>query len=98
MSHSGTLTAMNRGIRTNIGRMIQYSQTTTAANGTYIFTVPYSTPNHPTAGPIAGETNFDTQLAGPYTVTAGNVTKTVDVGERDVLDGGIVTLDLMPGK
>lgn len=89
---------MNRGIRTNIGRMIQYSQTTTAANGTYIFTVPYSTPNHLKAGPIAGETNFDTQPTGQYTVTAGNVTKTVDVGERDVLDGGTVTLDMMPGK
>jgi len=31
-------------------------------------------------------------------LTAGNVTKQVDVGEKDVLDGGIVTVDLMPGK
>lgn len=95
---TGSAVTLTNTIRTNLGRMIQYSQTTTAANGTYIFTVPYSTPNHPKAGPIAGETNFDTQPTGPYTVTAGNVTKTVDVGERDVLDGGIVTLDLMPGK
>ncbi len=90
---SNTTVTLTNIIKTNIGRTIQYSQTTTAANGTYVFTVPYST-----TGPIAGETNFDTQPTGKYTVTAGNVTKTVDVGERDVLDGGTVTLDLMPGK
>jgi oligosaccharyl transferase (archaeosortase A-associated) len=87
-----TVTLTNT-IKTNIGRTIQYSQATTSSNGTYEFTVPYST-----KGPIAGETNFDTQPEGPYTVTAGNVTKQVDVGERDVLDGGTVTLDIMPGK
>jgi len=77
-------------IKTNIGRTFQYSQTTTSfPDGTYVFTVPYST-----TGPIAGETNFDTKPEGPYTVTAGNVTKHVDVGERDVLDGGTLTLDL----
>lgn len=80
-------------IRTNINRTIQYSQTTTAYGGTYVFTVPYST-----TGPIAGETNFDTQPEDPYTVTSGNITKQVDVGERDVLDGGTVTIDIIPGK
>ncbi|MDD5617216.1 MAG: oligosaccharyl transferase, archaeosortase A system-associated [Candidatus Methanoperedens sp.] len=89
---NSTVTISNT-VKTNIGRTIKYSQTTTAYGGTYVFTVPYST-----RGPIAGETNFDTQPEGKYTVTAGNVTKQVDVGERDVLDGGTVTLDLIPGK
>lgn len=88
-----TQVTLTTTIKTNIGRTFQYSQTTTASNGTYVFTVPYST-----KGPIAGETNFDTQPEGQYTVTAGNVTKQVDVGERDVLDGGIVALDLITGK
>ncbi len=55
-----------------------------------MFTVPYST-----GGPIPGGTNFDTQPAGPYTVTAGNVSRQVNVGEEDVLKGGTVTLDLI---
>lgn len=80
-------------IKTNIGRTFQYSQTTTSDNGTYVFTVPYST-----TGPVAGETNFDTQPEGLYTVTAGNITRHVDVSERDVLDGGTVTIDLLSGK
>ncbi len=84
-----TVTLTNT-IKTNIGRTIQYSQTTTSSNGTYVFTVPYST-----TGPISGETNFDTKPEGAYSITAGNVTKQVDVGERDVLDGGTVTVDLV---
>ena len=86
---NSTVTISNT-IKTNIGRTIQYSQTTTSSpDGTYVFTVPYST-----TGPISGETNFDTKPEGQYTVTAGNVTKQVDVGERDVLDGGSVKVDL----
>ncbi|SNQ59958.1 Oligosaccharyl transferase STT3 subunit (fragment) [Candidatus Methanoperedens nitroreducens] len=76
-------------IKTNIGRTIQYSQTT-SSNGTYEFTVPYST-----LGPITGETQFDTKPTGPYTVTAGNISKPVNVREEDVLNGGTVTLDLI---
>jgi len=52
--------------------------------------VPYST-----LGPIPGETNFDTKPTGPYTLTIGDVSKTVDVAEQDVLDGGTVTVDIV---
>ncbi|MDO9097387.1 MAG: oligosaccharyl transferase, archaeosortase A system-associated, partial [Candidatus Methanoperedens sp.] len=76
-------------IKTNIGRTVQYSQTTTS-NGTYAFTVPYST-----LGPIPGETQFDTRPEGPYTVTSGNVSKQIEVSEKDVLEGNAVTLDLI---
>ncbi len=87
---SNTQVTLTNTIKTNIGRTLQYSQTTASDNGTYVFTVPYST-----KGPVAGETNFDSQPEGAYTVTAGNITKQADVGERDVLDGGTVRLDLI---
>ena len=83
-----TTVALTNTIKTNIGRTIQYSQTS-SSDGTYEFTVPYST-----LGPIAGETQFDTKPEGPYTITAGNVSKKIDVSERDVLDGNTVTLNL----
>lgn len=85
---NSTVTLTNT-IKTNIGRTIQYSQATTS-NGTYEFTVPYST-----LGPIPGETQFDTKPTGSYTVTFGNASKQIDVSEKDVLEGGTITLDLI---
>jgi dolichyl-diphosphooligosaccharide--protein glycosyltransferase len=84
-----TVTISNT-IKTNIGRTIQYSQTTTAYGGTYVFTVPYST-----TGPIAGETNFDTMPTEPYTITAGSISKQIDISEKDVLEGNTVTLNFV---
>ncbi|MCZ7394920.1 MAG: oligosaccharyl transferase, archaeosortase A system-associated [Candidatus Methanoperedens sp.] len=84
-----TTVTLTNTIKTNIGRTINYSQTTTS-NGTYEFTVPYST-----LGPIPGETQFDTKPAGPYTVTVGNVSKQIEVSEKDVLEGNTVTLNLI---
>ncbi|NJD53210.1 MAG: oligosaccharyl transferase, archaeosortase A system-associated [Candidatus Methanoperedens sp.] len=86
---TGTNVTLTNTIKTNIGRTIQYKQVTTS-NGAYAFTVPYST-----LGPIQGETRFDTAPVGPYSVTAGNVSKQVDVAERDVLDGGTITIDIV---
>ena len=85
----GTEVKISGSIMTKQGRLFTYTQTTTAKNGTYSFEVPYST-----LGPIPDETNFDTRPTGPYTITAGDVSKTVDVAEQDVLDGGIVTVNL----
>ncbi len=97
-----TVTLMNT-IKTNIGRTFQYSQTTTS-NGTYEFTVPYSTID-PITGAFEctscfftgknGDTQFDTKPEGAYTVTAGNISKQVDVREIDVLEGRTVTLNLV---
>lgn len=84
-----TIVTLTNTIKTNIGRNVQYKQET-SSNGTYVFIVPYST-----LGPIPGQTRFDTKPAGPYSVTAGNVSKQIDVGEKDVLEGGIITLDLV---
>jgi dolichyl-diphosphooligosaccharide--protein glycosyltransferase len=83
------MVTLTNTIKTNIGRTIQYSQNT-SSDGTYEFTVPYSTGN-----PIAGQTMFDTKPTGPYTVTAGNFSKPISVKEEDVLNGGTVTLDLI---
>lgn len=82
-----TITLTNT-IKTNIGRTFSYSQTT-SSDGNYAFTVPYST-----LGPIQGETRFDTGPVGPYSITEGNVSKQVDVGEKIVLEGGTITIDL----
>ena len=85
----GTIVKISNSIMTNQGRLFTYTQTATVENGTYSFVVPYST-----LGPIPDETNFDTRPTGPYTITAGDVSKTVDVAEQDVLDGGTVTVNL----
>ncbi len=85
----GTVIKISNSIMTNQGRLFTYTQTATVENGTYSFVVPYST-----LGPIQDETNFDTRPTGPYTITAGDVSKTVDVAEQDVLDGGTVTINL----
>ncbi|MCZ7404771.1 MAG: oligosaccharyl transferase, archaeosortase A system-associated, partial [Candidatus Methanoperedens sp.] len=84
-----TTVTLTNTIKTNIGRTVSYSQTT-SSNGTYEFTVPYST-----LGPISGETQFDTKPTGPYTVTMGNVSKQIDVGEKDVLEGNTLTLNFV---
>ncbi|WP_445475038.1 oligosaccharyl transferase, archaeosortase A system-associated [Methanococcoides methylutens] len=71
-------------ILTNIGRTFVYSQST-VSDGTYSFTVPYST-----LGPIDGETQFDTMPVGPYKISYGTVQEEVAVSERDVLDGNVI--------
>ncbi|MCL7413570.1 MAG: oligosaccharyl transferase, archaeosortase A system-associated, partial [ANME-2 cluster archaeon] len=84
-----TVTISN-DIMTNQGRVFTYTQTTTVKNGTYRFEVPYST-----LGPISGQTNFDTRPTGPYTLAVNNVSKTVDVAEQDVLNGGTLTVNIV---
>ncbi len=84
-----TTVTLTNTIKTNIGRTVSYSQTT-SSNGNYEFTVPYST-----LGPISGETQFDTKPTGPYTVTVGNVSKQIDVGEKDVLEGNTLTVNFV---
>jgi dolichyl-diphosphooligosaccharide--protein glycosyltransferase len=71
-------------IQTNQGRTFIYSQTTTS-DGTYSFTVPYST-----TGPIEGETQFDTMPTGPYVISYGGTQQEVSVSETDVLNGNTI--------
>ena len=66
-------------IQTNQGRIFNYNQTTKAdANGSYSFTVPYST-----TGPKTGETNFAVKPIGNYTIKTSGASK-LDVAEDDV--------------
>ena len=84
-----SVVTLTNTIQTNIGRMVQYKQVA-SSNGTYELIVPYST-----LGPISGQTQFDTKPTGAYTVTAGNISKQVEISEQDVLEGGTVTLDFV---
>ena len=86
----GATVTISNSIMTNQGRLYTYTQTTTADNGKYSFEVPYST-----LGPMSGQTNFDTRPIGPYTITMGNSSKTVDVAELDVLNGGTITVNIV---
>ncbi|TQD23864.1 oligosaccharyl transferase, archaeosortase A system-associated [Methanolobus vulcani] len=73
-------------ILTSQMRTFAYSQTTTARpDGTYSFTVPYST-----TGPIEGETQFDTMPTGSYVISYGNTTQQVSVSETDILNGNTI--------
>jgi dolichyl-diphosphooligosaccharide--protein glycosyltransferase len=80
-----TVTISNT-ILTSQMRTFTYTQTTTS-DGTYSFTVPYST-----TGPIEGETQFDTMPTGPYVISYGDTTQQVSVSETDVLNGNVIEI------
>ncbi len=74
-------------IRTNINRTFPYVQRVTAAqDGSYSFTVPYSTIKNDT---IVG-TKFDVKPDSAYEVYVGNSIVLVDVSDTDVLEGRTV--------
>jgi dolichyl-diphosphooligosaccharide--protein glycosyltransferase len=81
---AGETVTISNTIQTNQGRSFTYSQSATS-DGTYSFTVPYST-----EGPIPGETQFAVRPTGAYTISYGDVTQQVSVGERAVLDGNVI--------
>lgn len=68
-------------IYTSQGRSFRYSQSVTS-NGTYTFTVPYST-----QGPIDGQTEFDVSPNTSYTISDGVQYLQVPVNEIDVIQG-----------
>ena len=83
---AGETVTISNTILTNQMRSFSYSQTVTS-DGTYSFTVPYST-----QGPIPGETQFAVKPTGPYTVQYGTTTLQVQVPERAVLDGSTISV------
>lgn len=83
---AGETVTISNTILTNQMRTFSYSQTVTS-DGTYSFTVPYST-----QGPIPGETQFAVKPTGPYTVQYGTTTLQVQVPERAVLDGSTISV------
>lgn len=81
---ANTTVTISANIVTSQKRTFMYTQST-VSNGTYSFTVPYST-----EGPIEGETQFDTMPSGPYVLSYDNVSQEINVSERDVLDGNTI--------
>ncbi|MHC1601675.1 MAG: oligosaccharyl transferase, archaeosortase A system-associated [Methermicoccaceae archaeon] len=66
-------------------RAFRYSQQTTAQNGSYSFTVPYST-----LGSTPESTLYDIGPISPYRLSYANTTLEIDVSEDDVLNGRTV--------
>jgi dolichyl-diphosphooligosaccharide--protein glycosyltransferase len=85
---AGENVTISTTISTSQGRSFTYSQTTTS-NGTYSFTVPYST-----EGPISGQTQFDVAPTQPYQISYGSVVKEVKVTENDVLQGNTLSIEV----
>ncbi|MEZ5334877.1 MAG: hypothetical protein R2741_06410 [Methanolobus sp.] len=79
-----TTVTISANIVTNQMRSFMYTQSTTS-DGTFSFTVPYST-----EGPIEDETQFDTMPSGPYLLSYGDTAQEISVNERDVLDGNTI--------
>lgn len=67
------------------GREFFYNATTVAKNGAYSFVVPYST-----GLPNGDGYSYDVKAITKYVLTLGNDTKTVDVSENAVMNGGVV--------
>ena len=91
----GSLVEIATNVSTNRGREFIYAERM-MSNGTYEFSVPYST-----EGPIDGGTNFNV-FASPYTVSVGYVTnatvawteeKEVNVPEEAVIEGKTITVN-----
>jgi dolichyl-diphosphooligosaccharide--protein glycosyltransferase len=81
---AGESVTISTTISTSQGRSFTYSQTATS-NGTYAFTVPYST-----EGPVSGQTQFDVAPTKPYQVSYGSAVEEVKVTETDILQGNTI--------
>jgi dolichyl-diphosphooligosaccharide--protein glycosyltransferase len=81
---AGENVTISTTISTSQGRSFTYSQTATS-NGTYEFTVPYST-----EGPVSGQTQFDVSPTKPYQISYDSVVEEVKVTETDVLQGNTI--------
>ncbi len=87
------IVTINNTIITNIGRTIQYKQTTISdLRGNFNFTVPYST-----TGSIPEGTQFDTKAINDYTISIGKNEGKILIGkasinENDILNGKTINI------
>jgi len=77
----GTQVSISTTISTP-ARTFTYTQSTTAVDGRFNLTVPYST-----LGSHEGSTLYDVGAVQPYALSIGNTTITLDVSEDDVING-----------
>ncbi len=71
-------------VKTNQGRIFTYSNIAKVVNGTYEIVVPY-----------AQNTKWPVKAITPYTIKAGNVTKTFSLSDEDVENGNAIRIDLI---
>ncbi len=71
-------------VKTNQGRIFTYSNVAKVVNGTYEIVVPY-----------AQNTKWPVKAVTPYTIKAGNVTKTFSLSDEDVENGKVIRIDLI---
>ena len=81
----GTNVMASLNLTTDWGRTFTYTQNVTAQNGTYSITVPYPTE------PMQGDGySYGIKAQGMYAISVGDTTKSVDVSESAVMNGGTV--------
>jgi len=74
-------------LKTDYGRVFNYTASTVAHNGSYSFVVPYATEEMKGDG-----YSYGIVPQTKYVITAGNATKTVDVPESAVMSGSTVQI------
>jgi len=82
-SMGGEAVVATLNLTTSQGRRFQYAKTATPENGRYEMIVPYST-----------EEDGSVRADGPYLVTSGGKSRSVEVAVEEVILGGEVTVDL----
>ena len=75
---------INATIKTNQNRTFVYKQIASVENGSYEFVVPY-----------AQETKYPVKPVTSYTITAGNVTKTISLTDEDIEKGKSFAVDFV---
>ena len=70
-------------VKTNQGRIFEYVQRVKVENGTYELVLPY-----------AQNTVYPVKPIEPYTIVSGNVTKSLELSDNDVINGKTITLNL----
>ena len=79
---SGTKVSISTEVTTNQGRKFTYEDKATAEDGSFEFTVPYST---------GKQENYDI-TAGDYTIKIGGYTESIKVSEADILKGETIEI------
>jgi|Deesub1362B_J571_1020462.scaffolds.fasta_scaffold00075_71 dolichyl-diphosphooligosaccharide--protein glycosyltransferase len=74
---------LKANVTTNQNRTFVYFQTAKVENGTYEFTVPY-----------AQDTKYPVKVS-PYTIIAGNLSRTISLTDEDVELGKTITLNMV---
>ncbi|MEM2571845.1 MAG: oligosaccharyl transferase, archaeosortase A system-associated [Archaeoglobaceae archaeon] len=81
---SSEFVEVNATIKTNQGRVFEYYQKVKVNNGEFEVTLPYS-----------HDASYETKPITPYYFRSGDLVKTLEVNEEQVLKGKVINLDLV---